>query len=282
MATEFLAPRGTHRDSSDSTYGSEPVCRICYRWADEASGPLIAPCCCKGSIGLTHRSCLERWLRERRTDKCNICLYNFKVFRRCQPLRRFFSDPDERGHVAKMIIHFIMGLGDIMVLTFAWTYAMSYLSGKGWFVYLVVLVALLIQTSFWLIFEVIRAWTSYHPIQQWRGRTADLELFLEDHRAPPEAPELVVTLKGTAQSSDPRPTVVSLLRTAFPAVPLTDDAGLGQAGQPPSARAAGAESVDGRGSKSEGSAPTTRMAGNSLHPSGTQSSPSVMGRVTDQ
>ena len=48
-----------------------PECRICR----EKGGELIAPCKCAGSLRWVHRTCLEKWLSVRTTDKstCEIC-----------------------------------------------------------------------------------------------------------------------------------------------------------------------------------------------------------------
>ncbi|KHN72578.1 E3 ubiquitin-protein ligase MARCH2 [Toxocara canis] len=62
------------------------VCRICH--SSEASipyngnvpgEPLISPCNCKGTMGLYHRSCLERWLTTSRTTCCEICKFSFQI-----------------------------------------------------------------------------------------------------------------------------------------------------------------------------------------------------------
>ncbi|KAG0424911.1 hypothetical protein HPB47_027889, partial [Ixodes persulcatus] len=77
-------PNERQQQSSDSSRANEPVCRICYRRSDTEQGALIAPCSCKGSIGLTHQSCMERWLRERNTEQCDVCLHRLKVLRKPQ------------------------------------------------------------------------------------------------------------------------------------------------------------------------------------------------------
>nr|CDS25931.1 E3 ubiquitin protein ligase MARCH3 [Hymenolepis microstoma] len=51
-------------------------CRICY---DGTSNTLISPCRCKGTVGLLHKSCLERWLQVSQTISCEICGYKYKI-----------------------------------------------------------------------------------------------------------------------------------------------------------------------------------------------------------
>lgn len=44
-------------------------CRICL----EESGTFIHPCRCKGSAGYVHSDCLQKWIDESKSDKCEIC-----------------------------------------------------------------------------------------------------------------------------------------------------------------------------------------------------------------
>lgn len=55
------------------------VCRICH--GGESTEQLVAPCRCKGSVGLAHMSCLERWLKESRSNNCELCNQRFEVKR---------------------------------------------------------------------------------------------------------------------------------------------------------------------------------------------------------
>lgn len=49
------------------------VCRICYD--NNKDEPIITPCRCKGTVAFIHRSCLETWLAESNTTKCELCHY---------------------------------------------------------------------------------------------------------------------------------------------------------------------------------------------------------------
>lgn len=70
------------------------VCRICH--GGESSSPfcggepLIAPCFCKGTMGLYHRSCLEHWLASSNTNQCEICKYPYVTMRRPKPMIEVF------------------------------------------------------------------------------------------------------------------------------------------------------------------------------------------------
>ncbi|KAL3108407.1 hypothetical protein niasHT_015329 [Heterodera trifolii] len=63
---------------------SPAVCRICY--SGEESGPndgepLISPCHCKGTMGLYHRTCLNKWLVVSQRTHCEICQFKFQLKR---------------------------------------------------------------------------------------------------------------------------------------------------------------------------------------------------------
>ncbi|VDO05891.1 unnamed protein product [Rodentolepis nana] len=68
--------------SVNTTFDSSEIierpsnCRICY---DGTSNTLISPCRCRGTVGLLHKSCLERWLQVSQTISCEICGYKYKL-----------------------------------------------------------------------------------------------------------------------------------------------------------------------------------------------------------
>ncbi|KAL7055922.1 hypothetical protein AAHC03_022856 [Spirometra sp. Aus1] len=51
-------------------------CRICYEEGTDDE-PLISPCHCRGTVGLLHKSCLEKWLQLSQTLKCELCGYAY-------------------------------------------------------------------------------------------------------------------------------------------------------------------------------------------------------------
>jgi hypothetical protein len=59
--------------------GNLQVCRICYSTGDLRS--LMNPCQCSGTMGILHRTCLERWLEISNTTKCEICQHEFEIIR---------------------------------------------------------------------------------------------------------------------------------------------------------------------------------------------------------
>ena len=63
---------------------SDKTCRICLSKSSllSSNGPLIHPCWCKGSIGLVHKSCLEKWLTISQSDSCDLCSFKFDLAQR--------------------------------------------------------------------------------------------------------------------------------------------------------------------------------------------------------
>ncbi len=50
-------------------------CRICHE--GEAKEDLISPCRCTGTMGLIHVACIEKWLSQAGTSKCEICGFEY-------------------------------------------------------------------------------------------------------------------------------------------------------------------------------------------------------------
>ncbi|KAM7533308.1 hypothetical protein Aperf_G00000126530 [Anoplocephala perfoliata] len=71
------SPNQESVDSSTSALNSStPIrCRICY---DDKKN-LISPCRCKGTVGLLHKPCLERWLQISQKVSCEICGYKYNL-----------------------------------------------------------------------------------------------------------------------------------------------------------------------------------------------------------
>ncbi|CAN7951614.1 unnamed protein product [Ixodes pacificus] len=67
------SPQGPH----NVTTSSGPICRICHEGDQQEA--LVSVCKCSGTVGLLHVSCLERWLNNRNTDRCEICQQRFPM-----------------------------------------------------------------------------------------------------------------------------------------------------------------------------------------------------------
>uniref|UniRef100_A0A914UVD0 RING-CH-type domain-containing protein n=1 Tax=Plectus sambesii TaxID=2011161 RepID=A0A914UVD0_9BILA len=103
MELSTLGAQATAGGTGRSILTSEgaAVCRIChggefsapFTSKNAAGEPLISPCFCRGTMGLYHRTCLERWLGTSNTDRCEICKFLYVVERRPLPLMAYLKDP---------------------------------------------------------------------------------------------------------------------------------------------------------------------------------------------
>lgn len=80
--------------SGSSCHSLGRFCRICHE--GERNEALISPCWCMGSMGLVHKTCLERWLTVSNCEKCELCHYAFTVMRRPRPLWKFVVQCENR------------------------------------------------------------------------------------------------------------------------------------------------------------------------------------------
>ncbi|XP_049790342.1 E3 ubiquitin-protein ligase MARCHF2-like [Schistocerca nitens] len=84
---------------SESSGELSRSCRICLM--GDNGEPLVSPCKCRGSMGMVHLSCLERWLSQHSRNYCELCLFEFPVTRIprysvARSLRLWFCHPRVR------------------------------------------------------------------------------------------------------------------------------------------------------------------------------------------
>uniref|UniRef100_A0A0R3RH26 RING-CH-type domain-containing protein n=1 Tax=Elaeophora elaphi TaxID=1147741 RepID=A0A0R3RH26_9BILA len=86
---------------SHSASISSAICRICRSGEpsiahDKSTDhePLISLCLCRGTIGLYHRSCLERWLALSDRSVCEICHFTYQTSRRYRTFCEFLGSRD--------------------------------------------------------------------------------------------------------------------------------------------------------------------------------------------
>lgn len=70
--------------SCDSLCSEELFCRICHE--GRASGELLSPCECSGSLAMVHQACLERWLTASNSNHCELCHHQFALEHLPKPL----------------------------------------------------------------------------------------------------------------------------------------------------------------------------------------------------
>jgi hypothetical protein len=68
------------------------LCRICYA-ADNTREPLMQPCACSGTMGLMHRTCLEKWLSQSNSHSCEICHFEFTIEKRAKSFGAWLCRP---------------------------------------------------------------------------------------------------------------------------------------------------------------------------------------------
>ncbi|XP_020288445.1 E3 ubiquitin-protein ligase MARCH2-like isoform X2 [Pseudomyrmex gracilis] len=96
-----LQDKNDEDDKNDTSVGSSDICRICHMSENaliaennsscdlqsRASsnlvhlGPLISACKCRGTVGLVHTECLERWLTESGRVRCELCGFRYATKR---------------------------------------------------------------------------------------------------------------------------------------------------------------------------------------------------------
>ncbi|XP_070690685.1 E3 ubiquitin-protein ligase MARCHF3 [Pempheris klunzingeri] len=85
-----------HTDTPTEEYAvvtdsEDPFCRICHEGS--ASGELLSPCECSGSLAMVHRACLEHWLTTSNSSHCELCHHQFALERLPKPLTEWLCSP---------------------------------------------------------------------------------------------------------------------------------------------------------------------------------------------
>jgi len=89
-SSEFCKPNKISPALSKNSSGV--FCRICHE-GDTEEEELISPCSCSGSMGLIHRSCIEKWLSTVNQDTCEICKEKFLVSKHSRPFLNWLLTP---------------------------------------------------------------------------------------------------------------------------------------------------------------------------------------------
>ena len=97
--------------AASSRSSSGVFCRICHE-GDLDTEKLISPCSCSGSVGLVHRTCIEKWLSTCNQDTCEICKEKFLVSRHCRPFTSWLLTPavgdDQRNLVGDTVCFLLL------------------------------------------------------------------------------------------------------------------------------------------------------------------------------
>ncbi|CAL1265132.1 unnamed protein product [Larinioides sclopetarius] len=96
-SSAFDTPIKTRKYQSPAA-SSGPICRICHEGDDKED--LVSPCKCTGTVGLVHKTCMERWLstRPNSNDKCEICNYTFVTARYPKSVLEWIQSDENNGN----------------------------------------------------------------------------------------------------------------------------------------------------------------------------------------
>jgi hypothetical protein len=75
-----------------SRNSSGVFCRICHE-GEQGGERLISPCSCTGSVGMVHRSCVEKWLSTVNHDTCELCRRKLNIARHPRPFTQWLCSP---------------------------------------------------------------------------------------------------------------------------------------------------------------------------------------------
>lgn len=87
----FSPVSGQNSILSSTHIQSAILCRICY--SGDGKEHLLQPCDCSGTMGLIHRTCLEKWLSQCNKNQCEICNFNYDVNRKNRPYTQWLFRP---------------------------------------------------------------------------------------------------------------------------------------------------------------------------------------------
>ncbi|KAG8195967.1 hypothetical protein JTE90_028941 [Oedothorax gibbosus] len=97
------SPFSTTRFQSPASSGG-PICRICHE--GDGREELVSPCRCAGTVGVVHKTCMERWLSTRcnPNDKCEICNYAFVTARSPKSIIEWIRSEENDGNHRRSLV----------------------------------------------------------------------------------------------------------------------------------------------------------------------------------
>ncbi|CAG9762120.1 unnamed protein product [Ceutorhynchus assimilis] len=106
---------------SESQLSWEYICRICH--GGDSTADLLTTCRCRGTIGLVHLQCLERWLKESNHSNCELCRHHYKIIREPKysiprSVLEFLRDPNSLKEIIFDLIGFTVFTPSAIALTY--------------------------------------------------------------------------------------------------------------------------------------------------------------------
>ncbi|XP_075744088.1 E3 ubiquitin-protein ligase MARCHF3-like [Rhipicephalus microplus] len=169
---------------SGSAMSVGPTCRICFRGCLEEA--LRQPCNCRGSIGLVHASCLEKWVSQRRNARCDICAFAYEVEERSKTYFELLCDREARS---RPMGYFLRAVGLLLCVLFLLPMSCAFIAGLHYSLLSVSLYVFSVGHSmFWFRRPVLFFIEFLKTTVEWKRNSAYLKLVLP---APcvPSAPE---------------------------------------------------------------------------------------------
>ncbi|XP_077533475.1 E3 ubiquitin-protein ligase MARCHF3-like [Haemaphysalis longicornis] len=170
--TEEHQAGGVHKSRSSLSVG--PACRICFRGCCEEA--LVEPCNCRGSIGLVHASCLEKWVTQRRQPRCDICAFAYQVEERSKSYLEMLRDPEAR---ARPLSHLFRAMGLLTCVLFLLPMSCAFVAGLHYSLLSVSLYVFSVGHSmFWFRRPVLYFIEFLKACVEWKRNSTYLKLIL--------------------------------------------------------------------------------------------------------
>ncbi|XP_049271234.1 E3 ubiquitin-protein ligase MARCHF2-like [Rhipicephalus sanguineus] len=159
---------------SHSALSVGPTCRICFRGCLEEA--LRQPCNCRGSIGLVHASCLEKWVSQRRNPRCDICAFAYQVEERSKSYAELLCDREARG---RPMGYLLRAIGLLLCVLFLLPMSCAFIAGLH---YSLVSVSLYVfsvgHSMFWFRRPVLFFIEFLKTTVEWKRNSSYLKLVL--------------------------------------------------------------------------------------------------------
>jgi len=175
----WVSGRGSTSGQDSSKNSSVNFCRICHE-GESGGEALISPCRCSGSVGLIHRSCIEKWLSTAQHDTCELCRQKYYISRHPRPFTSWLCEPivgdDQRNLVGDGVCFLLLtplaGISAYLCASGAAFYFEQ--AKKSEAIGLICLAALLVTIYMVWLFMSIR----YHCQVWFKWRSANQEIRL--------------------------------------------------------------------------------------------------------
>ncbi|XP_064487877.1 E3 ubiquitin-protein ligase MARCHF3-like isoform X1 [Ornithodoros turicata] len=153
------------------------ICRICFRGT--SAGYLLQPCSCRGSIGFSHRPCIEQWVKDRKEEVCNICRHRYPIEKKMKSMKDLLNDPNGRVEpLVYLAVGTIFALSMLHVFSMAVALTLKFWTTFTWKLKLINVIALACGYCMWAVFPNVAFKRALESSTRWRQENADIVLRL--------------------------------------------------------------------------------------------------------